>query len=80
MPQRHLEQVHGHRTIDQQIRLEYSEDGRLHRHRVVDTNQAVRYTTWAHNSPAHQHRLPNGSWTRPRFGLTPPEVARAAGA
>lgn len=73
MAARHLDKVHEHPTWSPAVRPEYSEEGRLHRHRVVEGGRAVRYTTWAHNSPAHQHRLPDGAFTRPRIDLNPPE-------
>jgi hypothetical protein len=63
--------IHSHRSWDLQVVCEYSEEGRLHRHRVLDAAGAVRFTTWEHNTPAHQHRLPNGAWTRPRLDLVP---------
>lgn len=71
MSLRHLEQVHEHKCLDSQIRTEYCEEDRLHRHRVVDGNPAAQYTTWVHNTPSHRHRLPNGAWTRPRQDLNP---------
>jgi hypothetical protein len=72
MAQRHLDQVHVHPTWEPRIRPEYSEDGRLHRHRLVDLGREVRFTTWEHNTESHQHRLPDGAWTRPRLDLNPP--------
>jgi hypothetical protein len=75
MPARHLDKVHGHRSWDQQVKQEHSEDGRLHRHRVVSFGGAVLYTSWDHNAKSHHHRLPNGAWTRPRYDLNPPEPA-----
>jgi hypothetical protein len=78
MAYRQFDNVHGHRTLDQHVRTEYSEDGRLHRHRVVERGVTARYTTWAHNTKAHQHKMPDGSWTRPRFDLNPPEILPVA--
>jgi hypothetical protein len=72
MAQRHLDLVHVHPTWQPRIKPEYSEDGRLHRHRLIEPGRAVRFTTWAHNTPAHQHRLPDGAFTRPRLDLNPP--------
>ncbi len=73
MPARNLAQVHSHRSWDLQVRQEYTEDGRLHRHRVIDAGGATRYTGWQHNTKSHQHRLPNGAWSRPRHDLSPPQ-------
>lgn len=72
MAQRHLDLVHVHPTWSPRIKPEYSEDGRLHRHRLIEPGRAVRFTTWAHNTEAHQHRLPDGAFTRPRLDLNPP--------
>jgi hypothetical protein len=72
MAQRHLDLVHVHPTWNPRVKPEYTEDGRLHRHRLIEPGRAVRFTTWAHNTEAHQHRLPDGAFTRPRLDLNPP--------
>lgn len=72
MAQRHLDLVHVHPTWEPRIKPEYSEEGRLHRHRLIEPGRQVRFTSWAHNTPAHQHRLPDGAFTRPRLDLNPP--------
>lgn len=72
MSARQHDQLHDHQTWHSRVRAESSEDSRLHRHRVIEPGTAVRYTTWAHDTGAHAHRLPDGAWTRPRRSLTPP--------
>ena len=74
------DQAHKHASWHLLVRAEYSEDGALHRHRIVGPDRAVRYTTWAHNTSAHAHRLPDGAWTRPRVDLTPPAAVPVAAA
>lgn len=74
MPGRRSDQYHRHRSPDMPVRLEYAEEGRLHRHRVDGEGLTNHYTTWAHNTPSHQHRLPDGSFARPREDLTPPAI------
>jgi hypothetical protein len=78
MSRRRTEHAHDHATWHPPVRVEYSEDGRLHRHRLEEPGLAVRYTTWAHNTPHHAHRLPDGAWTRPRRDLLPPIPSAAA--
>ena len=72
MAQRHLDRVHAHPTWNPRVKPEYSENGRLHRHRLIEPGRAVRFTTWSHNTEAHSHRLPDGAFTRPRMDLNPP--------
>ncbi len=72
------DRVHKHACWHMQIRVEYSDDGALHRHRIVGPDRLVRYTTWSHNTESHAHRLPDGAWTRPRTDLTPPVMALVA--
>jgi hypothetical protein len=72
MGQRHLDLVHMHPTWAPRVKPEYTEDGRLHRHRLVEPGRQVRFTSWTHNTSSHQHRLPDGAFTRPRMDLNPP--------
>ncbi|MFN8559117.1 MAG: hypothetical protein U0531_17855 [Dehalococcoidia bacterium] len=76
----HLDHLHDHAAMYAGVRPEYSPDGRLHRHRVLDGSAAASYTTWAHNSPHHAHRMNNGGWTRPRRMLSWPRTAVEASA
>ncbi len=69
MSARTADHLHSHKAWDLNIRPEYSLTGRLHRHRVVIGDGAMRYTSWEHNSPHHQHRLPFGGATRPRLDI-----------
>jgi hypothetical protein len=78
MSKRLVDQLHTHKSIMLQVRAEYSEDGRLHRHRVHGSPDGIMYSSWAHNTESHQHRLPDGAWTRPRTALNPPELVQAA--
>jgi hypothetical protein len=72
-PHNSHEELHGHATWGPHLRAEYAADGKLHRHRIADRHASPRFTSWAHNTPAHSHRLPDGAWTRPRVDLRPAE-------
>ena len=61
---------HDHRAWQGQVRPENCEPGTLHRHRVIDRVPGTRFTTWAHDTPQHTHRLPDGAWTDHRRSLT----------
>ncbi len=81
MSTRAADHLHGHKAWDYNIRPENSSEGRLHRHRVVIGDGAMHYTSWEHNSPNHQHRLPYGGATRPRLVMgVPSSPAGASGA
>lgn len=68
-----VDQSHDHETWHLGgVRSENCESGRLHRHRVQDAGPATRYTTWAHDTPQHTHRLPDGAWTGRRRSLVHP--------
>ena len=77
-PRRPLDNLHNHATWSPRLREEYCEDGRLHRHRIIDDAGAVHFTSWAHNTPAHHHRLPDGAWARPKTDLNPLPLAAGA--
>ena len=70
METRRCDAGHEHPSWRASVRAEYVRHGELHRHRIVDPNGAVRYTTWKHNTAAHTHRLPDGVWTAARRDLT----------
>ena len=75
MPYERSDEVHDHPCWHIGLRAAYCRDGELHRHRIASTDGATRFTGWAHNTAGHTHRLPDGSFTRPRRDLTPPAVA-----
>ena len=78
MSKRFFDQLHDHLTWKGATQPEYSEDGRLHRHRILEPGGVVRFTAWEHNKRTHTHRLPDGAWSRPRRDLNPPRPAVAA--
>lgn len=63
--------LHTHATWGPRLRAETAEEGRLHRHRISDAYSVPRFTSWEHNGPNHNHRLPDGAWTRSRHDLRP---------
>lgn len=71
-----LDESHDHPTWISPVRAEYTDDGRLHRHTVLVGGRPSGYTTWANNTGAHAHRLPDGAWTRPRRDLGVPRLAQ----
>lgn len=71
-----FDNLHNHATWGPQLSHAVEDDGRLHRHRVAGAEAHPVFTTWAHNTPAHSHRLPDGSWSRPRTVARPPDIER----
>jgi hypothetical protein len=72
MPRDRFDDLHNHATWGPALRPEFVEEGKLHRHRIMDKYAVPRFTTWEHNGPNHAHRLPDGAWVRPRIDLRPP--------
>jgi hypothetical protein len=72
MSRDHFDDLHIHATWGPALRPEFVEEGKLHRHRIMDKYAVPRFTTWEHNGPSHAHRLPDGAWVRPRTDLRPP--------
>lgn len=77
MPRGTFDELHNHATWGPTLRPEHAEEGRLHRHRIMDKYATPRFTSWQHNGANHAHRLPDGAWTRPRVDLRPPLDDRA---
>ena len=72
MARNDFDDVHNHTTWGPLLQPASAEEDRLHRHRFVDRHSVPRFTNWEHNGHSHCHRLPDGSWTRPRTDLRPP--------
>lgn len=72
-----FDDLHTHATSGPGIRAEFVPAERLYHRRIMDKESQPNFTTWAHNGPIHTHRLPDGSFTRPRVDLRPAQDAPA---